>query len=109
MKKTMTDEALVLEVGDAIRRVFRVNGITINLDTTLIGDLGAESIDFLDLGCELEKIVDAEIDFRTLFEKKRASGQSAALDLTVQELVNFLKMELVSPSVDGPNAAQSVQ
>jgi acyl carrier protein len=109
MKRTMTDEALLLEVGDAIRRVFRVNGVAINPDTTLIADLGAESIDFLDLGCELEKIVDAEIDFRTLFEKKRAAGQSAALDLSVQELIGFLKTELVSPSVDDPATTQSVQ
>src|SRR5216683_248478 len=108
MKRTMTDEALLLEVGDAIRRVFRVNGVSINPDTTLIGDLGAESIDFLDLGCELEKIVDAEIEFRTVFEKKRAAGQGAALDLSVQELVNFLKMELVSPSRDDPATTQSV-
>jgi acyl carrier protein len=109
MKKTMTDEQLFLEVDTAIRRVFRVNGLTIKPETTLIGDLGAESIDFLDLGCDLEKIVDAEIDFRKLFEAKRGAGQGTALDLTVQELINFLKLDLDSPSFDGPAAVQAVQ
>jgi acyl carrier protein len=109
MKRTMTDEALLQEASDAIRTVFRVNGVTITPATTLIGDLGAESIDFLDLGCELEKIVDAEIDFRTLFEKKRAGGQGSALDLSVQELVNFLRVELEAPSINDPATAHSAQ
>ena len=41
----------------AICSVFRVNEAEVRSATTLIGDLGSESIDFLDLGYDLEKIV----------------------------------------------------
>ena len=56
--------------------------------------MSAESIDFLDLGCDLEKIVDAEIDFRKLFDAKRATSPGAVMDLTIQEIVDYLKTQL---------------
>jgi acyl carrier protein len=108
MKRVMREQELFVEVESAIRRVFRVNGTPIHMNTTFIGDLGAESIDFLDLGCDLEKVVDTEIDFRTLFEAKRGAAKGAALDLTVQELVVFLKRELDSSTDDQSAVAQHV-
>jgi len=107
MKKQLNDQELFSEVEKTICDVFRVNGSAVRPDTTLVGDLGAESIDFLDLGCDLEKIVDAEIDFRKLFQEKRAqsAGGSAALDVTVQEVVNYLKVMIETQSV----ASASVQ
>jgi hypothetical protein len=57
----------------------------------LIAELGAESIDFLDISCEMEKILDVEMDFRRLFRAKRAKMQGGALDLSVQDVVDHLK------------------
>jgi acyl carrier protein len=96
MKKPLNDQELLSEVEKIICSVFRVSESKVRPDTTLVGDLGAESIDFLDLGCDLEKIVDAEIDFRKLFQEKRARAEdgSAALDVTVQELVEYLKVQI---------------
>ena len=96
MKKPLNDQELLSEVEKIICNVFRVSESKVRPDTTLVGDLGAESIDFLDLGCDLEKIVDAEIDFRKLFQEKRARAEdgSAALDVTVQELVEYLKVQI---------------
>jgi acyl carrier protein len=97
MKKQFGDQELFAEVVKVISNVFRVNGNTIIPETTLVGDLGAESIDLLDLGCDLEKIVDTEIDFRKLFQEKRATAEnSGVLDITVQEVVDYLKAQAES-------------
>src|SRR5437870_3709599 len=102
MKIVMSDQELFSEVEKIICNVFRVKGAAIRPDTTLVGDLGAESIDFLDLGCDLEKIVDAEVDFRKLFQEKKAQSKSGSgLDVTVQEVVDYLKQ------VETPNLADA--
>lgn len=94
MKKQLSDQELYSEVEKVICSVFRLSESTVRPDTTLVGDLGAESIDFLDLGCDLEKIVDAEVDFRKLFQKKRAQSEgNGVLDVTVQEVVDYLKAQ----------------
>jgi acyl carrier protein len=94
MKKQFSDQELFTEVEKVISNVFRLNGTIIRPETTLVGDLGAESIDFLDLGCDLEKIVDTEIDFRKLFQEKRANAEnSGVLDVTVLEIVDYLKAQ----------------
>jgi acyl carrier protein len=94
MKKQLSDQELYSEVEKVICNVFRLNGSAVRPDTTLVGDLGAESIDFLDLGCDLEKIVDAEVDFRKLFQEKRAQAEgNGVLDVTVQEVVDYLKIQ----------------
>jgi acyl carrier protein len=99
MKMTMTDQEIFGEVQKAICTVLRVSGSGIQPATTLIGDLGAESIDFLDLGCDLEKIVDAEVDFRKLFEAKKAKGSGAVLDVSIQEVVDYLKTQVGAAAV----------
>lgn len=100
MKKLLSDQELFTEVEKVICNVFRLSGTTIQPETTLVGDLGAESIDFLDLGCDLEKIVDAEIDFRALFQEKRAKAQEGSvLDVTVQEVVAYLKVQAEAQSL----------
>jgi acyl carrier protein len=94
MKKQLNDQELYSEVEKVICNVFRLSGSAVRPDTTLVGDLGAESIDFLDLGCDLEKIVDAEVDFRKLFQEKRAQSEgNGVLDVTVQEVVDYLKIQ----------------
>ncbi|HLJ27390.1 MAG TPA: acyl carrier protein [Candidatus Angelobacter sp.] len=99
--KKMADQELSMEVQKAVCTVFRVAASGVNPTTTLIGDLGAESIDFLDLGCDLEKIVDAEVDFRKLFVEKRASSEGAVLDITIQEVVDYLKSQVEIQKVAG--------
>ena len=103
MKKPLNDQELFSEVEKVICNVFRLSGSAVRPDTTLVGDLGAESIDFLDLGCDLEKVVDAEVDFRKLFQEKRAqaAGASVVLDVTVQEIVDYLKAQVDSQDLAG--------
>jgi acyl carrier protein len=101
--KELNDQELLLEVEKAVCDVFRVKQSAVRPDTTLVGDLGAESIDFLDLGCDLEKIVNAEIDFRKLFQEKRAQAETGkgALDVTVQEVADYLKAQVAAQAVAG--------
>lgn len=82
-----------MDLETAICNVLRVSGPGINPSTRLIGDLGAGSIDFFDLSCDLKKIAGAEVDFTRLFRQKRAQSDGAPLDVTLQEIVDFLRTQ----------------
>lgn len=60
--------------------------------TCLVADLGAESIDFLDISCELEKLVGVELNFKEVFKARREHDPEAGLDLAVSEIVASLRM-----------------
>ena len=67
--------------------------------TRVIGDLGAESIDMLDIACELEKVMGLELDFHTLLQEHRAKGLPD--DFTIQEILDFMKAQgTAAPSTD---------
>jgi len=59
--------------------------------TTLVGNLGAESIDFLDISCEIEKHFDVEVDFRKLFKQRQAASGDATPDISVQDVIDYVK------------------
>lgn len=103
MNKMLNDQELLSEVEKIICNVLRVSASAVRPDTTLVGDLGAESIDFLDLGGDLEKVVDAEVDFRKLFQEKRAQSAdgTSTVDVTVQEIVDYLKAQVESQHLAG--------
>jgi acyl carrier protein len=82
-----------LDLETAICNVLRVSGPGINPNTKLIGDLGAGSIDFFDLSCDLKKIAGAEVDFTKLFRQKYAHSEGAPLDVTLQDVVDYLKAQ----------------
>jgi hypothetical protein len=85
---------LLLELETAICNVLRVSGPGINPGTRLIGDLGAGSMDFLDLSCDLKKIAGAEVDFCKLFRQKCADSDGAPLDVTLQEIVDYMREQI---------------
>src|SRR5690242_21760922 len=91
MNQNVNTQELLAEVEKAICNVFRVNEAEVQPGTTLIGDLGAESIDFLDLGCDLEKVVEEEVDFRKIFQEKRERVPAAVPDVSVQDVVDYLQ------------------
>ena len=93
MNKTLSDQELLLDLETAICNVLRVSGPGINPATRLIGDLGAGSIEFFDLSCDLKKISGAEVDFCRLFRQKCAQSDGAPLDVTLQEIVEHLKAQ----------------
>jgi acyl carrier protein len=81
---------LFSHIDRALRTVLSVNDRLITPTTTLVGNLGAESIDFLDISCEIEKQIDVEVDFRKLFKQRQAATGSATPDISVQDLIDYV-------------------
>lgn len=82
-----------MNLETAICNVLRVSGPGINPNTRLIGDLGAGSIDFFDLSCDLKKIAGTEVDFTRLFRQKHANSDGSPFDVTLQEIMDYLKAQ----------------
>jgi acyl carrier protein len=91
VKTTYSEEEIFAAVEAAIKTVLNPKGHDILPGTKLTGELGAESIDFIDISCELEKQFDVELDFRKLSQERKAKTNGAAVDITVQDIVDHLK------------------
>ncbi len=76
----MTDEEVFSEVRKTLVDALSVEDDEVTEDATLTGDLGAESIDFLDIVFRLEKSFSIKIpqEYRTVID-----GISRTLDLIV--------------------------
>ncbi len=81
----MNDEKLFQEIKNAIADVLDLDVDEVKRESSIIDDLGAESIDMLDIASELEKIVNKEVDLSKL-RKELPVGQK----MTVGDLVLFL-------------------
>jgi acyl carrier protein len=86
-----TDQALLSHIDAAIRAVLVVDDGALLPSTALVGDLGAESIDFLDISCEIEKRCNVEIDFKKLVKARQASSGVSAPDITVQDILTHVQ------------------
>ena len=62
-----TNEEVFEKVRDALVDALGVDEEEVTMDATLVGDLGAESIDFLDIVFRLEKTFEIEITRAELF------------------------------------------
>lgn len=89
----MSQETLLNSIKDSIRDVVNNQKLAIEPASKLIGDLGLESIDFLDLSSEIENTVGFELDFKEVVEYlKTATGTAADLKtVTVQNLIDFIE------------------
>jgi acyl carrier protein len=85
------DQDLYRHVENAIKAVLKVDGGSVSPATSLMHDLGAESIDFLDISCELEKLVRLEVNFRDLAKQLRTRTGSTSVDITVEDIVEYLR------------------
>ena len=68
------------KVAEVLEEALGVDSDEINPDATLIGDLGAESIDFLDISFKLEQEFDIKIDQGELFPENLMSDDSLVQD-----------------------------
>ncbi len=62
-----TKEEVLQKVSEALVEALGVDDDEVTADATMVGDLGAESIDFLDIVFRLEKAFDIEIPRSELF------------------------------------------
>jgi acyl carrier protein len=73
--------------------VLNVDRQAISPTTSLTRDLGAESIDYLDISCEIEKLVELELNFRELARALRSRSSSTLPDITVRDIVEHLSQQ----------------
>jgi acyl carrier protein len=64
--------------------------LTMKPETKLASDLGIESIDLLDISCELEKSIGRELDFRELAKHVATKGTNAK-DIAVRDVVEYIQ------------------
>ena len=85
------EQEILKNVTDAVQIVLNTEPGEIQPASALVKDLGAESIDFLDISCELEKAVGRELDFKEIIRATRQKAGDQGNDITVQEIVDYLK------------------
>lgn len=77
------EKEILAVVQKSISTVLNRDISEISQDSNLVDDLGAESIDFLDITSEIEKVLNIEINFNDI-----AGGKST--NLTVQKIVDHI-------------------
>lgn len=76
----MADEKIYPKVQDVLVEALGLEEDEVTRDATLIGDLGAESIDFLDIVFRLEKAFDIKIPRGELFPENIAASDSGFVE-----------------------------
>ena len=87
----MTDQEIFEKVQETLVEALGVDDDEVTLDATLTGDLGAESIDFLDIVFNLEKSFDIKIARGELFPDNIVNNPDFVADgkLTEQGLTEL--------------------
>lgn len=75
----MADNEIFEKVRETLVEALGVDDDEVNPESTLIGDLGAESIDFLDIVFRLEKSFDIKIPRGELFPENIAQADSGLI------------------------------
>ncbi len=97
-----SQEEIFASVREVLVDALGVDDDEVTPEATLIGDLGAESIDFLDIVFRLEKSFDVKIPRAELFPENLAAADSGfVLDGKVTEAgLNELRTRLPHANVD---------
>ena len=75
-----TTEEIFGKVQETLVEALGVDDDEVTPEATLVGDLGAESIDFLDIVFRLEKSFDVKIPRSELFPESLASADSSFIE-----------------------------
>lgn len=89
----MTEQQFFTSVRDSLVAVLNVNESEVSAESNIISDLGAESIDLLDVSCELEKFVGYEVDFNDVMKFTKDRKKSEIKDLSVGDVIEYLKVK----------------
>ena len=63
-----TKEEIFIQIERAVRAVLNTEEGEITMETMFRADLDVESIDFLDIGFEIEKLTGVELDFSEVIQ-----------------------------------------
>lgn len=86
-----TDMEMFTQVEAAVREVLNSKEGEIKPESYFRADLGAESIDLLDISFELEKRTGKELDFREVVQFVNEKRGTEISDLSIQDIVDYLK------------------
>ena len=101
-----TDEEILVKVRDTLVDALGVDDDEVTPEATLVGDLGAESIDFLDIVFRLEKNFEIKIPRGELFPENIASADSGFVSDGVVTDVGLAELRDKMPHADVDSFAQ---
>ena len=98
-----TNEEILTKIQEILADALGADADEVSSSATLVGDLGAESIDFLDIVFNLEKEFDIKIKRGELFpENLAAEGDGLAVDgVVTEDGLTKLRERLPHADVDG--------
>ena len=98
-----TNDEILGKIQEILANALGVDDEEVTPSATLVGDLGAESIDFLDIVFNLEKEFDIKIKRGELFpENLAAEGDGLAVDgVVTEDGLTKLRERLPHADVDG--------
>lgn len=74
----------------SIRELLNQPDLKVTREHLLIEDFGLESIDFLDMACDLEKELNCDIDIKAILKTFSDKYGRSAKEITVGEFVDLL-------------------
>jgi acyl carrier protein len=96
----MASDEIFAKVQETLVDALGVDDDEVTLEATLVGDLGAESIDFLDIVFRLEKNFDVKIPRGELFPENLASADSGFVADGVVTDAGLTEMRSTMPHAD---------
>jgi len=85
-----TKEEIFIQVEKAVRAVLNTEEGEITMETMFLADLDAESIDFLDISFEIEKLTGVELDFPEVIRILNEKRDVETTDFSISDLVGYL-------------------
>jgi acyl carrier protein len=86
-----TEQELFVQVEEAVRTVLNTEEGEIKMESMFRADLGAESIDMLDISYEIEKLTGVELDFQEVLDFMNEKKGKEVTDISVDDLVDYIK------------------
>ncbi len=91
MAKTETEQELFVQAEEAVRAVLNTEEGEIKMESMFRADLGAESIDMLDISYEIEQRAGVELDPQETLNFMNEKKGKEVTDISVDDLVYYIK------------------
>ncbi len=90
-----SDEDIYKAICGSIETVVGSTELRLKPETKLVGDLGIESIDVIDVLFEIEKTLGISINLAAIFQSfRRDTGQSNQFDLEIRQIAEYIAKAL---------------
>lgn len=86
----MSEQEIFEKVDEAVRGVLNLEPGQLQMNSLFQADLGAESIDFLDISYEIEQRTGVELDFTEALDYIADQKGGGVTDVSVKDVVDYL-------------------